>query len=314
MRVWKAGVAGAVMLGTAAVSLSGAEAPEQVVIDRQEIVPAIREPLEQARQVLRVIGGSRLGVSIADVDADDVATKKLSSQSGALVQSVEDASAAAKAGIKSGDVIVEFDGERVRSAAQLRRLIQETPAGRKVGVAVSRDGQRMSFTVEPQSTGDAAAFSRLEVLPRIEASVRPPRAPRAPRAPEPPRVFRAPTPDVRIPQMELFRDGFAYSFNGGRLGISTQTLSEQLAKHFGVERGVLVTDVRADSAASKAGLRAGDIVTKVGSTAIDDTGDLMRAIGEAKGEVTIEVVRDRKPQTLKVTIEQAPVRTIRRVI
>ena len=314
MRVWKAGVAGAVMLGTAAVSLSGAEAPEQVVIDRQEIVPTIREPLEQARQVLRVIGGSRLGVSIADVDADDVAAKKLSSQSGALVQSVEDASAAAKAGIKSGDVIVEFDGERVRSAAQLRRLIQATPAGRKVGVAVSRDGQRMSFTVEPQSTGDAAAFSRLEVLPRMEASVRPPRAPRAPRAPEPPRVFRAPTPDVRIPQMELFRDGFAYSFNGGRLGISTQTLSEQLAKHFGVERGVLVTDVRADSAASKAGLRAGDIVTKVGSTAIDDTGDLMRAIGEAKGEVTIEVVRDRKPQTLKVTIEQAPVLTIRRVI
>ena len=91
-----------------AVTLSGAEAPEQVVIDRQEIVPAIREPLEMARQVLRITGGSRLGVSIADVGADDVAAKKLPSQSGALVQSVEDASAAAKAGIKSGDVIVEF--------------------------------------------------------------------------------------------------------------------------------------------------------------------------------------------------------------
>lgn len=313
MRVWKAGVAGAVMLGTAAVTLSGAGAPEQVILDRHEMIPTLHEPLQMARQLLRVSGGSRLGVSIEDVDADDVAAKKLSSQAGALVQSVEDASAAAKAGIKSGDVIVEFDGERVRSAAQLRRLIQETPPGRKVGVAVSRDGQRLSFTVEPQEAGGDGSELRMELLPRLEASIRPaPRAPRAPRAPEPPRVSRA--PEVRIPQMELFRDGFAYSFNGGRLGISTQTLTEQLAKHFGVERGVLVTDVRADSAASKAGLRAGDIVTKVGSTAIDDTGDLMRAIAEAKGEVAIEVVRDRKPQTLKVTIEQAPVRAIRRVI
>lgn len=314
MRVWKAGVAGAVMLGTAAVTLSGAAAPEQVIVDRHEVIPTLHEPVQLAREILRVSGGSRLGVSIEDVGADDVTAKKLSSQSGALVQSVEDESAAAKAGIKAGDVIVEFDGERVRSAAQLRRLIQETPAGRKVGIAVSRDGQRMPLTVEPQDAGEeSAAFRRL--LPRLEASVRPaPRAPRAPRAPEPPRVFRAPSPDMRIPELEVFRDGFAYSFNGGRLGVTTQTLSEQLAKHFGVERGVLVTDVRADSAASKAGMRAGDVVTKVGSTAIDDTGDLMRAIGEAKGEVTIEVVRDRKPQALKVTIEEGPVRTIRRVI
>ena len=311
MRVWKAGVAGAVMLGTAAVTLSGAEAPGQVIIDRQEVVPSVREPLEMARQMVRVLGGSRLGVSIEDVDAADVTAKKLPSQSGALVQSVEDGSAAAKAGIKAGDVIVEFDGERVRSAAQLRRLIQETPAGRKVSIAVSRDGQRMPLSVEPQDEG-GAAFSR--VLPRLEATVRPPRAPRAPRPPEPPRVFRTPTPDMRIPQMELFRDGYTYSFNGGRLGVSTQTVSEQLAKHFGVERGVLVTDVRADSAASKAGLRAGDVITKVGSTAIDDTGDLMRAIGEAKGEVSIEIVRDRKAQTLKATVEDVPTRVIRRVI
>ena len=67
-------------------------------------------------------------------------------------------------------------------------------------------------------------------------------------------------------------------------------------------------------AASKAGLRAGDVITKVGDATIDSTSDLMRAIGRAKGETTIEVVRDRKPQTLKVTLEEAETRVIRRVI
>jgi S1-C subfamily serine protease len=45
---------------------------------------------------------------------------------------VEADSAAAKGGVKAGDVVVEFDGERVRSARQLTRLVQETPAGRAV--------------------------------------------------------------------------------------------------------------------------------------------------------------------------------------
>lgn len=300
MRVWKAGAAAALMLTAPATQITSATAPEQVLIDRQ-VTPLRSEQVDITPQVFSITMGSRLGISIDDVDADDVKAKKLSSQAGVLIENVDDDSPASKAGLKAGDVIVEFDGERVRSSSQLRRLIQETPAGRNVNVAVSRDGQRVSLTVTPQAPEARTMLRRFEATPR---------PPRAPMPPQPPRAPRAPRP----PSVELFRDGFAYSFNGGRLGVTTQTLTDQLAKHFGVDGGVLVTGVTEDSAAAKAGLRAGDIITKVGSTSIDDSGDLMRAIGEASGEVAIEVTRDRKSQSLKATIEAERVRAIRRVM
>lgn len=300
MRVWKAGAAAALMLTAPATQITSATAPEQVLIDRQ-VTPLRSEQVDITPQVFSITMGSRLGISIDDVDADDVKAKKLSSQAGVLIEDVDDDSPASKAGLKAGDVIVEFDGERVRSSSQLRRLIQETPAGRNVNVAVSRDGQRVSLTVTPQAPEARTMLRRFEATPR---------PPRAPMPPQPPRAPRAPRP----PSVELFRDGFAYSFNGGRLGVTTQTLTDQLAKHFGVDGGVLVTGVTEDSAAAKAGLRAGDIITKVGSTSIDDSGDLMRAIGEASGEVAIEVTRDRKSQSLKATIEAERVRAIRRVM
>ena len=313
MRFWKAGTIAALIIGpVAAIQFSGAEAHGQVIVDRE--VPVDIEPLDQAREVLRVLGGSRLGISIDDVDADTVKTKKLSGETGVLVTGVDTDSPAAKGGLKEGDVILEFDGERVRSTAQLRRMIQETPAGRKVAMSVSRDGQRLALTVEPES-GNAfsTVFPRIDAVPVPRVDVTP-RPPRAPRPPSPPRVFSTPRPDVLVPELELFRDGMVYSFSGRRLGVTTQTLTDQLAKHFGASNGVLVTNVSENSAASKAGLKAGDVITKVGGTTIDDSGDLTRAIGQAKGDVTIEIVRDRKTQTLKATIEESPARTFRRVI
>ena len=310
MRFWKSGTLAAAIIAPLAALQGGTAAHGQVMIDRpnREIIV---EPMETARQVLSVLSGGRLGIGISDVTADDVKAKKLPGLSGALVGDVEENSAAAKAGIRRGDVIVEFDGERVRSESQLRRLVQETPAGRSVGVVVWRDGQRVTLSVEPQ----AASASRYSFTPRLEATPRPPRAPRAPMPVPAPRIFRENDGDFRIQPFELFHDGFAYAFGGGRLGVTTQALTTQLAAHFGASQGVLVSEVREDSAAAKAGLRAGDVITQVGGTTIDDTGDLARAVGNAKGEITITVIRDRKTQTLKATIEDAsPVRALRRVI
>ena len=88
---------------------------------------------------------------MADNDAAD---------EGAVVRDVHRDSPAASAGFADGDVIVEFDGERVRSASQLTRLVRETPAGRIVGATVMRDGRRVELEVTPE-TRAAVSLSAL---------------------------------------------------------------------------------------------------------------------------------------------------------
>ena len=303
MRFWK--VCGtALVLGSAAFIM-----PADTTIHAQTWQRPAATTAPPAAVWFNQASGSRLGISIDDVSADDVKSKKLASQAGALVQDVDADTPASKAGLKAGDVVLEFDGERIRSARQLTRLIQETPAGRQVAVVVSRDGQRMNLSVTPESRD--AFTTTFTPSVRIQATPMPPRAPRAPQ------VFRsmpreslrvvppAPRVDMAIPRIEAFRDGFTYSFGGARLGVMTQSLTSQLAKHFGVERGVLVTEVTEDSAAAKAGLRAGDVITKVNDASIDDAGDLVRELARRDGEVSIEIVRGGKAQTVKATIEAA---------
>ena len=85
----------------------------------------------EKKVVVRHAGGGRLGVSLADTEGD---------VRGAKVRSVEEGSAAEKAGIKEDDLVVRFDGEAVRSASHLARLVGETPAGRAVPIEVTRGG------------------------------------------------------------------------------------------------------------------------------------------------------------------------------
>ncbi|MDQ3068492.1 MAG: PDZ domain-containing protein [Acidobacteriota bacterium] len=289
--------------GVATLALGSAAVISMAVMPAHGQVRAVA-PSQRAPYVVSMAGGGRIGVTIDDVDA------------GVRIEEVEESAPAAKAGLKKGDVFVEFDGEKVRSVRQLTRLIQETPEGRKVPAVVTRGGQRVTVTLEPESRSFEAsiATSEREFLRTPELYMRTIPAPRAPRAPRAPQALRAPTAPMP-PQIEIFRDGFAYSFGGGRLGVTTEGLSAQLAKHFGVDGGVLVSSVSEDSAASKAGIRAGDVITKVNSAAIDDAADLIRELGRANGEVAIEIVRDRKTQTVKATLEDTTrPRGVRRIL
>ena len=79
--------------------------------------------------------GSQLGVMVSDLDP----STSPGAGAGVEVDEVTSDSAAEKAGLKAGDVVVEFDGERVRSARQFTRLVQETPDGRTVKIAILRE-------------------------------------------------------------------------------------------------------------------------------------------------------------------------------
>src|ERR1019366_899982 len=99
-------------------------------------------------------GTVHLDVTLRDVTAEEAEALKLPAVAGAIVNSVQKGSAAAKAGIEAGDAIIEFDGIRVRSSAEMRRLIRETPAGRTVAIKIVRNGKAsvLSAKLDASST------------------------------------------------------------------------------------------------------------------------------------------------------------------
>jgi predicted metalloprotease with PDZ domain len=243
-------------------------------------------------------GGARLGVVLEDVGADDVARLKLPEERGAVVKEVVKGSAAEKAGLEEDDVILSYQGERVGSAAQLRRLVRETPAGRRVTIEASRAGaaQRLTATLADTddhefSLGDDALHFNVPVPP----------IPPVPPMPPMDHMFG----DGDRGQRFFFRDrDRLVETRPGRLGLTYQEVSGQLARYFKVEDGaLLVTEVEADGPAARAGLRAGDVIVKFNGKAVTDGGDLRRTLGEAPSgtDVTVTVQRDGHPVEVKVT-------------
>ena len=198
--MWKTAALTAALMGSAAAGASLSPAAEA-------------QGTRVAPRAVQVFGGSgsRIGVSIEDVDPSDI---KAGQAGGVRIEEVTDESPAAKAGLRRGDVVVEFDGERVRSARQFTRLVQETVAGRKVQVAILRDGQRSTLTVEPTDQAAPRLFDEdgvrvLEDFGRFRVTPRP-------SAPYPPtRAF----PDI---------ESFVWRANNV-LGITVDDLSPQLA-------------------------------------------------------------------------------------
>lgn len=281
-----------IALATALVGAAGAGAAVAPASFAQSTTP--RVAVAPQADVFSIGGGGRIGVSIRDVDGSD----KTKAAAGVVIESVDEDSPASKAGLKVGDIVTEFDGERVRSVRQFTRLVSETPEGRTVAAVVLRDGQRVTVNVTPESRGNAFRLFRgdrwepFEQLYRYETIPTPAR-PSTPAPPAPPRAMPLPAPLER------------YFFSGGnQLGITANHLEPQLAEYFGTKEGVLVASVSTDSAAAKAGLKAGDVITTFNGSTVRDPNDLRTKIRNLEGgEFTLGIMRDKKPITLKGKLE-----------
>src|SRR5579859_1257932 len=228
-------------------------------------------------------GRAQLGVRLTDVNAEKAREMKMSGEHGAIVTEVEPGSAAAQAGLVANDVILEFDGERVRSVAQLRRMVQDTPPGRTVAVKINRAGQVRTLNVKLGAASAQQGFPNFTI------------------------------PRVVVPEINLPDFNYGIFYGGPRLGISAEDLTPQLAKYFGVTqgKGVLVEEVTSGSAAEKAGLKAGDCIVRVGTEKVESVSDLHRALrphadSEQKQQVALTIVRDRHEQTLSAELESPP--------
>ena len=106
---------------------------------------------------------------------------------------------------------------------------------------------------------------------------------------------------------QLHNFNFDYNFpemlSGRRLGVSTGELTDQLAKYFGVDDGVLVTAVTDGSAAAKAGLKGGDVITSINGHRVTSREDLVRDLRDGtSADMAIGIVRDKKEATVKANV------------
>ena len=256
--------------------------------------------------------GGQLGVVVRDLDEAGLKSAA-GAPSGVRIDDVDQDSPAAKAGLKEGDIVVDVDGERVRSARQFSRLIQETPDGRSISLGVVRDGKRQSISVTPEARSFAFGFDGNMFDRDFPRGLRD----LGPRLRELEPQLREIEPRLREiePRLREFRFNGPMDFDfdlapritspRGRLGVQLNELTPQLAEYFGVkDGGVLVSSINKDSAAEKAGLKAGDVITSVNGGRVRHTDDLVDELRDAKdGEITIGIIRDKKESTVKATIE-----------
>ncbi len=228
-----------------------------------------------------VFSGSRsyLGIGVVDVTDERAKQLGLKEPQGVEVTSVSEDSPASKAGIKQGDVILEYNGQRVEGGEQFVRMIQETPAGRKAAMQVWRTGAKQEITAIIGSRQERAFAFTL---------------PNPPIPPNPPIM-----PEFQIPDTP--HDMF--SWRSMALGAETEGLNSQLAEFFGVKEGVLVRSVTKGSAAESAGLKAGDIITKIDGQTVSSPRNigpyLLRKSGKS---VAVTVMRNHKEITLNVKL------------
>lgn len=229
-------------------------------------------------QSASIFNGSRsyLGIGVVDDMTDERAKSLgLKEPQGVEVTSVTEDSPAAKAGIKIGDVILEYNGQHVDGGEQFVRLVRETLAGHKAELLIWRNHSKQSIT--------AMIGSRQERAFAFDMPV-PPFPPAPPMIPDTPHDM--------------------FSWRSNLLGVDTEGLTSQLAEFFGVKEGVLVRSVNKGAAAEAAGLKAGDVITKIDGQPISSPRNISALLWKSGKNVTMTVVRNHKEITLNVKISQ----------
>jgi len=242
--------------------------------------------------------GSQIGASVRDLEATEVRDG-----GGVYVEDVTPDSPAEKAGIRRADIVTKFDGENVRSVRQFTRLVQETPPGRVVSATVVRDGKSTDLKVTPEGGRGRFSVDGDRISADINERLR--------------ERFDQDFRDRlnRVPFNFDFGFDFPGVFGAGRLGVSVNELTPQLATYFGAKDGMLVTSVQNDSPASRAGIKAGDIITAINGQNIASFSDIMRSIRSVRtdDEVTIALVRDKKEISVKAKLDEMRARRPGRV-
>ena len=210
-------------------------------------------PMNLARYVMeRLVADGKvtrgyLGVMIQPVTPELAKEFKLPENSGALIGEVTKDSPAEEAGLKDGDVVVEFNGKKVTDSRHLRLMVSQTPPATKAPLKVIRDGKEQTLTVklgELPAEGLAKAGERSGGLRRGTGA-----------------------------------DPFD--------GVSVEDLDARGRRQFDIPghvHGALVTDVDPGSTAAAAGLRAGDVIQEINRQPVNGADEAIRLSERIKSD------------------------------
>lgn len=209
-------------------------------------------PINLARNVLeRLVSGGKvtrgyLGIVPQDIDADLAKQFKLPSASGALIGDVLPDAPAAKAGLKSGDVIVAINGKPIEDAHSLQLMISQISPGTAVTVKLIRNSLNKTFTVT------------LAELPGSEIA----------------------TGDQDNSDGST---GMADALDGVTVADLEPQVREQLRVPASIH-GALVAEVNSDSNSADAGLQANDLIVEINRQPVTSAEDAVRLCKAARGE------------------------------
>lgn len=208
-----------------------------------------------------------LGVRIQNIDDATAEALGLGSARGALVAGVDDKGPAKPAGIEVGDVIVKFDKREVRESRDLPRLVAAAPVGKAVDVTIIRKGQEITRSV---------------TLGRLEDNERQTQA-----------SLTQPPADVPTATRQA-------------LGLTMSGITDELRRRFNIKesvKGVVITRVDPNSAASDKRIQAGEVIVEVGQEPVSTPADVTNRIDRLKKD-------GRKSALLLVANAQGEVRFV----
>ena len=197
----------------------------------------VRHVMDQLEQKGKVTRGW-LGVTIQEMTPELSQQFGLKDAYGALIGDVAKGSPADKAGIKRGDIILEFNGKKVQEVGNLRNMVAQSKVGSEVSLLIQRAGKTYPYKVV------------ISELPRETVESSPGSAPDEP----------------------------AFEGLGGISVIElTKEAARQLGLHRD-EKGVVIIRVEPGSAAEEAGLRKGDVIQEIDRKKVDGLKDYDRAV------------------------------------
>ncbi len=208
-----------------------------------------------------------LGIGIQNLNEDTAQALGLKDTSGVLVSDVRKGSAADKAGFKRTDVITAINGEKIEDSNVLRNKVAGTLPGTEIKITVLRDGSPQELT---------ATLDEFEMQGN--------------------KADGGSEDGDGAPEKQS---------DTGKLGLTLQPLTPQIAKQFGIEgdaEGMVVTGVDADGAAAEAGIARGDILLEINRQPANSLEAVQSALQRGAGKPVLLLV-SRRGQTIYLTVK-----------